>query len=59
MFLERVVMWWCGVPSGSTEHAELQTILHAYAGVTFPDLCEATTHIMVRRRTLGGGFSSM
>lgn len=49
MFLERVVMWWCGVPAGSSEHLELHCILHAYAGVRFPDLCEATTHIMVRR----------
>lgn len=51
MFLERVVMWWCGVPPGSSEHLELQSILHAYAGVRFPVLSDATTHIMVRTHT--------
>mgnify|MGYP001807596860 FL=1 len=47
MFLERVVLWWCGVPEGSAEHFELQTILHAYAGVRFPEIQDITTHIMV------------
>jgi hypothetical protein len=46
MFLERVVLWWCGVPPGAAQ--ELQGILHLYAGVRFPDLCDSTTHIMVR-----------
>jgi hypothetical protein len=46
MFLERVVLWWCGVPPDVA--GELQSILHLYAGVRFPDLCDATTHIMVR-----------
>jgi hypothetical protein len=47
MFLERVVLWWCGVPEGSAEHFELQTILHAYAGVRFPEIQDITTHVMV------------
>jgi pyruvate/2-oxoglutarate dehydrogenase complex dihydrolipoamide acyltransferase (E2) component len=45
MFLERVVLWWCGVPSDAA--GELQKMLLLYAGVRFPDLCDATTHIMV------------
>jgi hypothetical protein len=45
MFLERVVLWWCGVPPDVA--GELQSTLHLYAGVRFPDLCDATTHIMV------------
>lgn len=49
MFLERVVLWWCGIPDASSDHWELQTILHAYAGVRFPDIQEVTTHIMVRQ----------
>lgn len=51
MFLERVVLWWCGIPEGSSEHKELQAILHAYAGVRFPDMHDITTHIMVRPQT--------
>lgn len=50
MFLERVVLWWCGIPAGSAQHRELQTILHTYAGVRYPELCDSITHIMVRRR---------
>jgi hypothetical protein len=46
MFLERVVLWWCGVPADAA--LELQSILHLYAGVRFPELCDSTTHIMVR-----------
>jgi hypothetical protein len=48
MFLERVVLWWCGIPDASSDHWELQTILHAYAGIRFPDIQDITTHIMVR-----------
>jgi hypothetical protein len=47
MFLERVVLWWCGIPDASSDHWDLQTILHAYAGVRFPDIQHSTTHIMV------------
>jgi hypothetical protein len=47
MFLERVVLYWCGIPEGSSEHFELQTILHAYAGIRFPDIQDITTHIVV------------
>ena len=49
VFLEGVVLWWCGVPEGSPEQVEILGILCQYAGHLYPDLCSSVTHIMVSR----------
>jgi hypothetical protein len=47
VFLEGVVLWWCGLPEGSPEQVEMLGVLCQYAGHVYPDLCSSITHILV------------
>ncbi len=53
-FLERVVLYMCGVPATSAEHKELMLILAHYAGCRYPELCDDITHILVRHQLAVG-----
>jgi len=46
--LERVVVWWCGIPHASAEYQELSGILAAYGGTRTRTLNRSITHIIVR-----------
>lgn len=47
MFLERIILWMCGVTVGSAEYKEMMSILAQYGGSLYPQLCKSTTHIVV------------